>query len=58
MAVGMRNTMKETWQRIWQWLESAAYAMDYDPVEELHNRVTTLEADVAEIKGGRLQDDR
>ncbi|MBZ0208201.1 MAG: hypothetical protein K8F92_00905 [Hyphomicrobium sp.] len=50
--------MKEAWQRIWQWLCSAAYAMDYDPVEELQNRVTSLEAEVAEIKGARLQDGR
>jgi hypothetical protein len=50
--------MKETWQRIWQWLEFAACAMDYDPAEELQNRVTTLEAEIAEIKGARLQDGR
>ena len=50
--------VKEAWQRIWQWLESAAGALDYDPVEELQNRVTTLEAEVAEIKGARLKDGR
>ena len=51
--------MKEAWQRIWQWLELTAYAMDYDPVEELQNRVATLEAKIAEIMGSaRLQDGR
>jgi hypothetical protein len=47
--------MKETWQRMWQWLELAACALDYDPLETLQNRITALEADVAEIKRARLQ---
>ena len=45
--------MKETWQRIWQWLEVAACAMDYDPLEPLQKRIAALEAEVAEIKGAR-----
>ena len=48
--------MKEAWQHFRRWLELVATAMDHDPIEELFNRVATLEREVAEIKNAGAQD--
>jgi hypothetical protein len=50
---GMEHLQNSVWIRFWQWLDRYAIALEYDPVEDLHARISLLEEEVRALRRGR-----
>jgi hypothetical protein len=48
----MENGRKSTWIRFWRSLEQYTMALEYDPLEELHARISLLENKVQALRRG------
>ncbi len=44
------DTSKATWSRFWTWLDRLGMAVEYDPIEELHARVSRLEDEIGLLR--------
>ncbi|WP_187290861.1 hypothetical protein [Hyphomicrobium denitrificans] len=47
----MEHLQNSVWFRFWQWLDRYAMALEYDPIEDLHARVSLLEDEVQGLSG-------